>query len=79
MTLLTILSILCITQSLYIYSPCCAFRSFKDRMTSRRETDSSVSHAHKNTIELQAISLNETSRPHSAHSMTAVESSASGL
>jgi len=40
---------------------------------------SDVSSSQKNTIELQAISLNEASRPSSVHSMTAVESAASGI
>ena len=47
-------------------------------MSTQTEEDGCASHAQKNTIELQAISLTEASRSRSAHSMTAVESSASG-
>jgi len=46
-------------------------------MASEAENDVSISH--KNAIELQAISLKESSKPRCAQTMTDVESSASGL
>ena len=48
-------------------------------MASQPQVETDASRSQKNTIELQAISLKESSRPRSAQTMTAVESSASGL